>query len=286
MADADRGTGAISTAAGVLVFLVFLMGAVQLLFSLYASSTVTAVANDAAQRAAAAGAPPLSVIEADARASLGKVGDDATFSWASDDADGDGTDDTVVLRVIARPPRFVPASVGEGLGLGTIDRTVRVRARGAAAVTRARCHGDRGQVGGIEALPFGLLVFVLGSLLIANAWAVIDAKFATDAAARQAARTFVEATDETAAVTAAVEAGRAAIAGHGRDPDRAVIGPVGGFALARCARATFEAVYEVPALSIPLIGGYGTAPFRVRSSHSEVVDPFRSGLTGQAEDCT
>lgn len=149
-----------------------------------------------------------------------------------------------------------------------------------------RCSGDRGQVGGIEALPFGLLIFVLGSLLIANAWAVVDAKFATDAAARQAVRTFVEGTDRASALTAAEAAGRAAIEGHGRDPSRAVIAPVGTFALARCERATFEAVYEVPALSIPLIGGYGTAPFGIRSTHSEVVDPFRNSLDGQAEDCT
>ena len=123
----ERGVGAISTAAGVLVFLVFLVGAVQLLFSLYASSTVTAVANDAAQRAAGAEAPPLEVIEADPRASLGAIGDDATFDWQVDDSDGDGNADTVVLRVIAAPPRFVPPSVGEGLGFGVIDRTVRVR---------------------------------------------------------------------------------------------------------------------------------------------------------------
>jgi hypothetical protein len=123
----DSGVGAISTAAGVLVFLIFLLAAVQLLFALYASSTVTAVANDAAQRAAADGAPPVAVIEADARSSLGAAGDDATFSWSVDDADGDGADDTVVLRVVAHPPRFVPRSVGEGLGLGVIDRTVRAR---------------------------------------------------------------------------------------------------------------------------------------------------------------
>lgn len=123
----ERGVGAISTAAGVLVFLVFLLGAVQLLFSLYASSTVTAVANDAANRAAANEAPPLAMIEADARASLGAIGDGATFVWQVDDADGDGTDDTIVLRVTAAPPRFVPPSIGDGLGFGVIDRTVRVR---------------------------------------------------------------------------------------------------------------------------------------------------------------
>ncbi len=41
-----------------------------------------------------------------------------------------------------------------------------------------RARGDAGQVGGFEAIPFGVLVFVLGALLITNAWAVIDAKLA------------------------------------------------------------------------------------------------------------
>ena len=149
----------------------------------------------------------------------------------------------------------------------------------------SRLRGDAGQVGGIEALPFGLLIFVVGTLLIANAWAVVDAKFATDAAAREAARTFVEADDPATATPEATAAGRAAIEAHGRDPERVVIQPVGAARLERCERVTFEAIYEVPALSLPFIGGYGNAPFRVRSSHSELVDPFRSGLAGQAEDC-
>ncbi len=126
----DAGTGLISTASGVLVFLVFLLFAVQLLFGLYASSTVTAVANDAAQRAAASDAPPLDVIESDARANLGRVGDEAQFAWSLDDTDGDGRDDTVVLRVIAVPPRLVPTSIGGVVGFGEIRRTVRVRLEG------------------------------------------------------------------------------------------------------------------------------------------------------------
>jgi hypothetical protein len=148
-----------------------------------------------------------------------------------------------------------------------------------------RCRGDAGQVGGIEALPFGLLIFVVGSLLIANAWAVVDAKFATDAAARQAVRTYVEARDPDVALEDARVAGLDAIEAHGRDPKRALVGPVGEATLARCARVTFEAAYEVPALSLPFIGGYGRAPFLVRATHSELVDPFRSGVPGDAEAC-
>jgi hypothetical protein len=123
----DRAAGLISTAAGVVVFLMFLLLSVQLLFGLYASTTLTAVANDAAQRAAARGAPPLAVIEAEARASLGRVGDDADFTWLIEDADGDGEGDTVVLRLVATPPRFVPASLGDPMGVGSVRRTARVR---------------------------------------------------------------------------------------------------------------------------------------------------------------
>lgn len=123
----ERGAGLISSAAGVVVFLMFLLFAVQLLFGLYASSTVTAVAHDAAQRAATTAPPPLSEIEADARTSLGEVGDEAEFAWSREDSDGDGEDDTIVLAIVALPPRFVPRSIGDAVGFGEVHRTVRVR---------------------------------------------------------------------------------------------------------------------------------------------------------------
>jgi hypothetical protein len=124
----DAGAGLLSTAAGVVVFLVFLLFAVQLLFGLYASSTVTAVANDAATRAASANAPSLGLIEAEARASLGEIGRTASFDWGVDDADGDGINDTVVLELVASPPRFIPPSIGGSIGLDEVRRVVRVRA--------------------------------------------------------------------------------------------------------------------------------------------------------------
>lgn len=150
-------------------------------------------------------------------------------------------------------------------------------------MTRRRGGGDRGQVGGIEVMAFGLLVFVAGALLIANAWAVVDAKFATDAGAQQAARAYAEAVDASGATAGAVAAGLAAIEGHGRDPARAVVEPVDGTRFERCARATFRAEYEVPALTIPFIGGFGGG-FRVVSVASELVDPFRAGVPGATRD--
>lgn len=97
------------------------------MFGLYASSAVTAVANDAAQRAASSSGSSLATIEADARSSLGRVGDAAEFSWTRADEDGDGAADTIVLTVVARPPRLVPTSVGRTTGFGEVRRTVHAR---------------------------------------------------------------------------------------------------------------------------------------------------------------
>jgi len=146
-----------------------------------------------------------------------------------------------------------------------------------------RCRGDRGQVAGIEAIPFGLLLFVVGALLIANAWAVIDVKMAVNAAARDAARSYVEAPDAAAANEVGDRAAHEAIAGHGRDPDRATVTGPGDDAFTRCNRITFRVSYPAPALTLPFIGGFGEG-FTVTSSHSELVDPFRNNVPGEA-DC-
>lgn len=154
----------------------------------------------------------------------------------------------------------------------------------------SRGRGDAGQVGGIEALPFGILVFVVGSLLVANCWAVVDAKLAVDAAARQATRHYVEADVAADPEQSAVEAGLETLAAYGRDPANAAVGlsnleGSGGQAgFTRCARATFTASYVVPALTIPWIGGFGDG-IEVTSSHSELVDPYRSGVPGSAASC-
>lgn len=140
---------------------------------------------------------------------------------------------------------------------------------------------DRGQFAGIEAIPFGILIFVVGSLLVANAWAVVDAKAAVTAAAREGARTYVEApADPTVAAIQARAAASDALAGHGRRAERATIAihnPAG--AMARCTRITVEVSYPIAAVTLPFIGGYGRG-FTARSHHSEIIDPWRDGLEG------
>lgn len=139
---------------------------------------------------------------------------------------------------------------------------------------------ESGQMAGIEVVPFGLLVFVVGALLVANAWGVVDAKLAAEAAAREAARAYVEAAGPATADTDAATAGTEALAGHGRAPAKLDLARVEG-SFARCQRVTFEARYPVPMVVVPWIGGLGEG-FTVRARHSELVDPYRAGLAGRA----
>jgi hypothetical protein len=125
---------------------------------------------------------------------------------------------------------------------------------------------------------FGVLVFLIGVLLMTNAWAVVDAKMAASSAARESARTLVESSGDLAGAEAA---GRAAfIASTGLDPDRLTLTGVDG-AFERCGRVTVRFAYRVPALSLPFGGGWGSG-FEVSADHSEIVDPYRAGLDGAA----
>jgi hypothetical protein len=138
---------------------------------------------------------------------------------------------------------------------------------------------EAGAVGGFEALPFGFLVFVAGTLLIANGWGVVDAKLAASTAAREAARAFVE--SEGPRETAVAEARAAAIeavAGHGREPARMSLRAVGPLEFRRCARATFEVSYRVPTVAVPLIGAFGSGVIETSARHSELVDPYRDDV--------
>ena len=136
-------------------------------------------------------------------------------------------------------------------------------------------------VAGAEGLLFGFLVFVLGTLIVANAWAVIDAKLAVTAAAREAARAYVEAPDASTAAAAAQAAADAAIAGHGRSGTARLASA--GEPFGRCARVTITAEYDVALSAIPVVAVTDRV-FTVAGRHSEVVDPYRSsGAAGRAQ---
>ncbi len=141
---------------------------------------------------------------------------------------------------------------------------------------------DEGGQVGIE-LPFGVLTFVVGALLVANAWAVIDAKVAVSAAAREATRAFVEAPVDGDPLALADAAARSAVEGAGRDPAQLVLTPLDA-TFARCQTVRFEASYRIPAIRVPWLGGFG-AGFTATARHAEVVDPYRTGVPRTVNGC-
>jgi hypothetical protein len=125
----EEGAGLLGTLLGVTVFLTLLLFAVHVVLNLYATSTVTAVAFDAAREVAGAdGGPEVErAAEARARAVLGRAGsvERLRLAWAYPSTDGDGEPDVVELRVRAESPStFLP---GVSLPLASVDRIIRVR---------------------------------------------------------------------------------------------------------------------------------------------------------------
>jgi hypothetical protein len=141
---------------------------------------------------------------------------------------------------------------------------------------------QRGVVGGVEVLPFGFLIFVAFALVLANAWAVVDAKLAVESAAREAGRAYVEAHDPATAWSASERAARDAMSGAGRDPSRLSLHVEGG-PYERCQVVEHVTSYEVAGLTIPFIGSFGSG-VTVSGRHRSVIDPFASGQ-GRTNDC-
>ena len=149
-----------------------------------------------------------------------------------------------------------------------------------------RCRED-GFVAGGEALALGVVVFVVGTLLVLNAWRLVDGRLAVETAAREAVRGVVEApvdvlVDPVAAGRVAELRARATMTAH-RGPDDAP-GATWRFGttrltgtVARCAPLTVTVSIEVDTVRVPLVPvGFGTVPLEGR--HTERVEPYRSGL--------
>jgi len=125
----QRGTGLVGSLAGVTMFLAFLLLAVQVLFGLAATTTVTANGFDAARDVAAyqrrhdAVPPPrpeLAQAEADARRRLGAYSARVRFDWSGTDAD------TVHLHLTADAPRLLLFG-HRALGSSHLDRVIVLR---------------------------------------------------------------------------------------------------------------------------------------------------------------
>lgn len=121
------GAGLIATSTGVLIFLVLLLLAVQVLFNLYATTAVTAAANDGARIAAGAEAQAGGTAAAQELGQqhivnlLGQYGRDrVSVAWVDDP-------DYAIVTVDAQNPSFLPIALRRQVGLDHIHRTARVR---------------------------------------------------------------------------------------------------------------------------------------------------------------
>lgn len=142
---------------------------------------------------------------------------------------------------------------------------------------------EAGQVGGIEVLPFGILMFVVGALFLMNAWMVIDTKLAADTAAREFVRTYVEQDDPDSAWFLAESAAAEALSSYGKDPALMELSPstpAGMPPFAPCRRITMTVRYTVPAIDLPFVSGLGS--HTVEATHSGLVDPYRGGVQRDA----
>ena len=123
----EAGESAVTSIAGVLIFLGFLLLATQTAIHLYAVSTSTSVMFDEARRVAAAvstGTYGCAQATAAINDRLGNWGEELTVTCTGDD----GTTDHVEVQVLGPSPANLVSAFGTATGLATFERTVRVRA--------------------------------------------------------------------------------------------------------------------------------------------------------------
>lgn len=126
--DTESGVGAVSSLAGVVVFLGFLLFAAQVLVHLFATSYVDAAAFDAARLASGAGDVAPATAAAHGKAVLGTFGKRATFEVTRGAT-------RVTVRAHARSPALLPRLFGHVAGADTIDSTITLRRE------HPRCEG-------------------------------------------------------------------------------------------------------------------------------------------------
>jgi hypothetical protein len=131
--------------------------------------------------------------------------------------------------------------------------------------------------GTIETIPLAMLTFVVGGLVLAHSWAVVAARDQAGTAAGAGVRAYVEATGPGAR-RSAVDAALATIDPARRAARRWEVAVSG--ASTRCGPATVRVTTEVPLMRLPWLGPAGAVT--VTAARSEIVDPFRRGVSGLA----
>lgn len=160
--------------------------------------------------------------------------------------------------------------------MSRVVRRCRRWARSTGVGTRLH-RSEAGFVAGSDALILGVLVAVVGTLVLLNAWLLLDARLAATAVAREVVRVVTTAPADADPVAVAERAAAGVADGHGIAPDRLQLAWTVPVALERCAEVAVEVRIAVPLALLPSVGAV-RAEVPVRAHGRGLVDPFRDGL--------
>jgi len=132
-----------------------------------------------------------------------------------------------------------------------------------------RAQSDRGQAAGFEMWAIGILVFVCGTLLVAQAWATVNARQSAGQIAQQYLRAYSESSTRAEALDAGDRAAHAVA--DSRHVSTFRVTPPSAFG--RCQFVVVTADVTVPAVRIPYLGSWGAQS--VTATRRELTDPYR-----------
>lgn len=143
-------------------------------------------------------------------------------------------------------------------------------------MTPERGRPEQGEIGGLDALVFGTVAFVVALLAWVSAWRVLDAAQAASTAANAGLAQALRADGTDQARRLALHAATAVLRAEGYGTLHPVVTLEGR--LARCARVEVTVGASVPLVRLPLLGTPATVEVQGRAGG--LVDPFAPGLGG------
>jgi hypothetical protein len=151
---------------------------------------------------------------------------------------------------------------------------------------KAKLLSENGQIGGIEAVPFSILIFVVGMIMAINGWGVVHTQTNARSAARAAVRVFVEQNNFDLAQQKAHATAIETLRRSGFATDRASIAIdfPNGDTWHRCARVRIVVSLPTRTFPAPFVGSLFSW-ISVRAAESGLVDAYRSGIDGGEAIC-
>lgn len=135
-------------------------------------------------------------------------------------------------------------------------------------------RNERGLVAGGDAVVFGALILLAGTLVVTNLWSIVETRTAVDAAARDYLRSYTRAENSTDATRLAEQAARAVLDGRGTPLTGLEITPPDPGGFGPCGTATVTLAARVPAARVPFLGELGATEVTV--THTELIDAHRA----------